>query len=352
MKVLIDGIIFRLKPTGGIARYWNEIFKRLAAGNGSGIEYAVTLPRGSESEIPEQFIKVERTVGALLTALRADVFNSTYYRQWPSMRRKVNVVTVYDWIDASLPLYHPNAGAGFLEKQRKAIKNAAHVVAISEDVKRRTMEFAGFPEERISVAAPAVGGDFTLPLPVEEEKEAFRRKYGISRPYLLHVGNRRNYKNFRTIIEAWISVSDKCGRDLVIAGGEPNLNDSELYAVSSRGLYDRVHFIHRPNDADLRLAYAAADAFVSASVMEGFGIPVIESMACGTLPIVSDIPIYREVAGDSALFVPWYDTAAWGEIMCMDFSRLRTTQDLVEASRRFSWDSAADVYSQVYSGVF
>ena len=115
--------------------------------------------------------------------------------------------------------------------------------------------------------------------------------------------------------------------------------------VSAR-LLNRIHFLPIVNDDVLRLAYAGADAMVHASLMEGFGIPVVEALASGTGLILSDIPVYREIAGSMAAFVDPVDPDAWGEAILRPVTVQSGWRDAVLS--RFSWAAAAAAHLDAY----
>jgi glycosyltransferase involved in cell wall biosynthesis len=125
------------------------------------------------------------------------------------------------------------------------------------------------------------------------------------------------------------------------------MTPEETEALAAGRLVERVHFIPQADDAELRLAYAGAVALVNASRMEGFGIPVIEALACGTGLILSDIPVYREIADPMAVFVPSTDVAAWAGALAAPVPvRSRWREDVL---RRFQWRDAARVHAQAYA---
>ncbi len=342
MRVLVDGAIFRRKPCGGIARYWEGVLSALALMRKT-VRLDVVLPPGAQ---PLPGIRC-RTAGrppAYWAAWRAELFHSTYYTSWPRMRCP-SVATVYDFIGLSFPHLQPN-GPGFAARQLQVLRQASAVVAISNATRALAQSMAGVEADRLFTAYPAVADVFAGAPPGAPEIRAFRRNLTGGAPYLLHVGLRGGYKNFRTVLEAFCRIAGKTDRHLVVAGGEAGLAEGGLREVSAAGAGKRIHVVRQVDDPWLRLAYAGADAKVQASLMEGFGIPVIEALACGTGLMLSDIPVYREIADGLAVFLPATDVDAWAEALLQPAA--------VPAGGRaavlqwYTWEAAARVHVAAY----
>ena len=345
MRVVVDGSVYGRNAEGGIARYWTEVMKAMTRLDSSlGLEVVVP-PRAHRPEGVS--CRTIGSLGAYASALRADLFHSTYYTRWPRLKCP-SVVTAYDFIDASFPLLRPN-GDGFVERQLDAIRRASGVIAISESTRALVMEWSGMDSSKIHVAYPAVAAPFAQPLPDAEEIRSFRAAQTGGAPYLLHVGARRNYKNFRTLLKAFCRSASHTDRHLLILGGKHPLAEDELDWVCSARLLNRVHMSSRVDDATLRLAYAGADAMVHASRMEGFGIPVIEALACGTGLILSDIPVYREIAEGRALFVEADDVEAWEEALKANIRIQPVWRD--EIVKQYAWEKAAQVHMDAYKSI-
>jgi glycosyltransferase involved in cell wall biosynthesis len=285
---------------------------------------------------------------AILARLRADLFHTAWYRMPPRLCRAPLVATFYDWIDEKLPFYKPNAG-DFPARQRRLAKACAGIVVISHDVARLTIEQTGFSPERMAVVPPAPSETFRAEPPSAEECSAFRRRVTGGAPYVLHVGTRNHYKNFTSVLHGFLAASRRTDRHLVVVGGEKALTDDEAFRIASAGCLERVHFLRRIADAELRVAYAAADAYVSASYMEGFGIPAVEALACGTLPLLSDTPVNREVAGSFAKFVPAADVDAWSELLSGELRPVAGSRQY--ALEKYSWEKSAQALLALYRGI-
>lgn len=343
IRVVIDGIVYGKSSSEGISRYWTEVLRAFERSD-IPVRCDLVVPQNVR---PLKEIRCHRegTIGAYWAAWRADLFHSTYYTRWPRLKCP-SVATAYDFIDASFPEYHPN-GAGFVERQYDVLRRAAAVIAISKSTRDLAVELAGIDTDRIFVAYPAVAEPFSLPPPGGDEIQRFRREHTGGAPYLVHVGRRRIYKNFLTILKAFVASARDTDRHLLVVGGPPDWTAEESEALDGGTAAARIHLIPKASDDFLRLAYAGADALVHASRMEGFGIPVIEALACGTSLILSDIPVYREIAEGMAVFVAPLDVEAWTQaIRTPQFVQPKWRE---EVRRRYAWEGAARMHRTAYA---
>lgn len=342
IRVCVDGTVFRQSPRGGIARYWSDLFKEFENSD-SGLRFDVVLPPGAIKPSHARSYRAG-SLTAYRAARQSDIFHSTYYTRWPRMRCP-QVVTVYDFIDAMFPMLRPH-NAEFVDKQRELIQNADAVVVISETTRQLTVEHTGVDPSKIFLAYPCVPLIFAAPVPSAEEGISFRNKHTGGAPYLLHVGYRQNYKNFRKILRAYCNIAAKTDRHLLVVGACHPPSDEEIDCMVSSHALHKIHFLPNVDDEVLRLAYAGADAMVHATLMEGFGIPLIEALASGTGLIISDIPVYREIAGSMATFVDPSDTEAWEEALLQPVSVQTEWRDAV--LKRFTPQACASAHLNAY----
>lgn len=345
MRVVVDGYVYGKRSSEGIARYWEETLKATLQLN-LPVRFDVVVP--PDASRPEGVpCRTHGSLSACWAAFRADVFHSTYYTRWPGMKCP-SVVTVYDFVDATFPEFNPN-GPGFVERQLEVLRRASAVIAISKATRNLAVEIAKIDPTRIFVAYPAVAEPFSKPFPEIAEVLKFRARMTGGAPYLLHVGKRRTYKNFRTILEAFCRSAHLTNRHLLILGRGKPLAEDEWKMATSQGVHNRIHFQPEVDDATMRLAYAGADAMVHASLMEGFGIPVIEALACGTGVILADIPVYREIAAGMATFVAPADVEAWAHAMAQPVSVDATWRK--EILCMYTWDNTARRHLDAYACV-
>ena len=220
---------------------------------------------------------------------------------------------------------------------RPAARRAFKILTVSEFSKREIMAWADLPASRVQVVYNGVGDAFTTSGPRRE-----------AAPYLLYVGNQRAHKNVDSLLKALASIRATIDIDLAITGSA-TAHTAEI--IAQLGLNDRVHFLGHLTDEDLAAAYRGATASVMPSQYEGFGLPVIESMACGTPVVCSNVTSLPEVAGDAAVLVdPTAEGIAAGLLNLLND---RSLQD--ELSRRgiaradtFTWEAAANKVRAVF----
>jgi glycosyltransferase involved in cell wall biosynthesis len=176
--------------------------------------------------------------------------------------------------------------------------------------------------------------------------EAVRRRYALQRPYVLAVGTLQSRKNHTGLIRAAARlIADGMDVDLVIPGAKGWLYDSIFRTVRDLGLEQRVRFLGFVPDADLPALYSGAEVAALVSLYEGFGLPVLEAMACGTPVVTSNVSSLPEVAGGAAVLVDPRDDDAIAAALarCITDSTLR--RDLAERAtshlQQFSWEHTA-----------
>lgn len=224
---------------------------------------------------------------------------------------------------------------------RGLVRRASVVIAVSRHTKDDIIETFGVDEARIRVVTPAVSGEFK---PRDESRiAAVRRKYGLPGRFILYLGTLEPRKNVEGLIRAF----DICGNDtdLVIAGGKGWMYDRIFKAAERSPKKGRIRFIGYVEEWDKPALYSAARAFVYPSFYEGFGMPALESMACGTPVIASHASSLGEVVGDAGLLVnpanPEEIAYAIDQILTDEalYEKLRARG--IEKSADFSWERGA-----------
>ena len=261
------------------------------------------------------------------------------------------VVTVHDLAYLRLPDRLPSARRRyFAALTRASVRRASRVLAVSESTKRDIIELLGVPAERIDVTPLAADPGFR---PVAgEELERFLGEQGIVRPFVLSVGTLEPRKNLPLLLRAFASIAGEVPHDLVLAGPEGWMTD-EIHETRRRlDLGDRLRFTGYVEADALPAWYSAADLFIYPSLYEGFGLPPLEAMACGTPVITSDVSSLPEVVGDAALTVPPTDETALAEVMRRVLANPALGADLrargLERAQRFSWERTAALTVAAY----
>ncbi len=373
-EVVID---WRCFQKGGIYRYFIEILPRIAKepdvtlsylGNASAVLSPPSIPDAHHLEritpkatwFPEGRIKrqlsqwrqkVDAAVWrAQLKQKKHAVFQSTHYSQAPHAGLP-EVVTIHDLIPELMPEH--TVGDVFDELRRDkalAIKRATYLLANSETTKRDLVKIYGVAENRVSVTPLGIDSTFFSLRSSPQEKATVREKFGLpSEPFLLYVGARLQYKNFINVLHALKHLSSHT----LVAAGHP-WNDEEKALMRSLGISKRVYLATNPTESELRTLYQMAGCFVYPSLYEGFGLPILEAMACGT-PVVGarggSIP---EVAGDAALFCDPLDPVSIAKA-CEQAYDPAVAQRCVERGKNrvasYSWDETASLTVASYRKV-
>jgi glycosyltransferase involved in cell wall biosynthesis len=232
-------------------------------------------------------------------------------------------------------------GSNALRKHR-AIMTAQSVICVSENTKKDLLEIVAIPEDRIKVIYH--GSDI-------DEKISYGRESVPRSPYYLYVGSRAKYKNFNGLLTAFkkaVSVSDELS--LCIVG--PEFRDEERALISALGLANNISHYGVVNDRHLAKIYRCSQALVYPSFYEGFGIPLLEAMSCGTAVIASNTSSIPEVVGDAGVL---FDPNAADDLadILISFSSNQTEREgLVTRGRAraalFSWDKTAEETLSVY----
>ena len=236
---------------------------------------------------------------------------------------------------------------------RASVQRAAQVIAVSNQTAADLQRFWGTPPDRISVVHNGVASRFTPRC--AEEQAAFRQRCGLPARYLLSLGTLEPRKNLEQLVRAfarWRTATATHDVKLVLAGAKGWRYTEIFRTVEALGLTEQVIFPgFIPEDA-LPDWYAAATAFVYPSLFEGFGLPVLEAMACGTPVVCSQAPGLSEVAGDAALTFPPRDEAALTAALEMVVNQQGVRQELAARGRmqaaRFTWRRSAEATLAIY----
>ncbi len=224
-------------------------------------------------------------------------------------------------------------------------RRVKRLITVSEFSKRRLLELAGVPESHVAVIPNGVDSRFH-PRSPDEIRRTLEKTNIKPRSYFLSVGSLEPRKNLPQLLKAWERCACCLPKDawLVIAGAEGR--DNIFRATSIQTIPPRVLFVGFVADEDLPALYSGAIALVYPSTYEGFGLPVLEAMAAGTVPIAADATALPEVVGDAGLLVDPFrvDEFAQAMIRIAEDSALRAqlSSRAVQRSRLFTWERAAD----------
>ena len=257
------------------------------------------------------------------------------------------VVTIHDLSFYLCPELLRPANRHYLQRMtRHTVERAAGVIAVSASTRSDLARVLGLPPERVTVIPNGVGEEMR---PVHDPAVLadWRGRRGLPERMILFLGTLEPRKNITTLLEAYALLRREAdfAHRLVIVGGKGWYYDRIYTVVERLGLREEVLFPGFVPQEELPLWYGAADLFVYPSLYEGFGLPPLEAMACGTPVVVADIPSLTEVVGDAALTVDPHDARALASAMSRvlgDPLLQRTLRErgLVRA-RRYSWRATA-----------
>jgi len=270
----------------------------------------------------------------------------------PLVHPKKVVTTCHDVAFLRLPQVYNWAALKYQEFAIKsAVRHAAKIIAVSEFTKQELMEFFRISPDRIAVVHNGYDSD-RYKLTGEEEIAGVLAKYNLSRPYLLYAGRLEVKKNTPGLIQAF-NILKKSSKFLVqnsplklVLVGQPGVGFEKVTkAIVENNLSDEVVMPGWIGKQDLPALMAGASAFVFPSFYEGFGIPVLEAMACGTPVVASGIPALREVAGEAAYLVDPYSPENIAEGISRVLTDDHLREDLkirgLDRARGFSWARCA-----------
>jgi glycosyltransferase involved in cell wall biosynthesis len=271
----------------------------------------------------------------------------------PFRRNFKSVITVHDLAFLFYPNFLTKESARYYGQIDQAVRDSDHIIAVSKSTKRDIIHCLGVPEDKITVIYEAAHPIYR-PLDDERLLHQMREKYHLPDDFILFVSTIEPRKNVPTLLRAYRQLLDcyKRSEALVLAGARGWLSDEVLAVVEELGLEDDTLFLGRVPGEDLLYLYNAARLLVHPAVYEGFGLPPLEAMACGTPVVVSNVSSLPEVVGDAALLVDPENVSE----LTVAIWRLLTDEDLradmrekgLKRAARFSWNKAARETLAVY----
>lgn len=281
----------------------------------------------------------------LVRRLGIDVLHSPHYTM-PVAKPCRSVVTFCDMTYQLMPELHRRWHRRFFPAMmRWSAHHADRLIAISESTRHDVIRLLGVAADRI-VAIPLAGSPAFRVLPAAEVAAVCQRRGLVPGQYLCYVGVLEPRKNVPTLIDAYARIAGAFpGVSLAIVGRNGWEYEDIFRRVTEHGLGDRVRFLgHVPQD-DLVALYNGARAFVYPSRYEGFGLPILEAMQCGTPVVTTTASSMPEVAGEAALLVEPTDVAALADAIARLLSDDTVARDLsargIARAATFSWERCA-----------
>lgn len=285
---------------------------------------------------------------------RLDIFHSPDF-VLPPVARAVKVLTIHDLSFLRVPeCADPRLRWYLGQVVPRSVRRADFLLADSESTRCDLIELLGVPPDRVRVIYGGVDARFT-PVQDADALQRVRDTYAGGRPFILAVGTLEPRKNYPTLIRAFAQVRQAAGlpHALVIVGRKGWVYEPIFAAVDELGLHDDVRFPGFVPDEALPALYSAADMLVTPSFYEGFGLPALEAMACGTPVIVSDVSSLPEVVGDAGVRIDPRDVEGLAHAMArvVQDSALRSALQAagLARARQFTWEDAARELLAVYA---
>lgn len=360
---------------GGIGRYTRELVRAVVS-QGDDLEYCLfsarppdqlpvpdPVPQGSHvrycpAPLSDRWLyrlwyRLRLPLPVQTFTGRLDLFHSPDFVLPPVFGDVPTLLTVHDLSFVHYPETFTPPLVNYLNRVVPwSVRRATHVLADSRATKDDLQAIWDVPPDKVTVLYSGVGRSFE-PVTGDAALAAVRRRYGLGdAPYLLSVSTLQPRKNYRMLIRAFRPVAAHHPHRLVIAGGKGWLFEDVLAEVQRQGLEERVHFAGFVDDADLPALYSGADLFVFPSLYEGFGLTLLEAMACGVPVLTSTASSLPEVAGEAAVHLSPHDEEAWATAMSRLLADEQRRAQLVAAGfarvEQFTWDRAAHRLRHLY----
>lgn len=351
---------------GGIGTYTRNLlqeFQHLA----NGLEIQAIVRQGDSASVREfcpDVTVVDEPIYTLREQLliarasrHCDLLHVPHFNA-PLLHRGPLIVSIMDVIHLSSSAYRRNLSTFFYAwpMLNAVARKADHIVTVSNYSKNEIVRTLGISESKITVIPCGVSKEFCGHSTLSSSCDA-ARILGIQFPYLLYVGNLKPHKNVGTLLRAFAHLCNARGlrHSLLIVGDDARWRSSLVEECVRLGIRDSTIFVPRVSQSLLPLIYASADLVVMPSTVEGFGLPVLEAMACGTPVVAAFAASLPEVAGDAALY---FDPAS-PEELAIQIECILQSRDLQSSLRykgmqrasQFTWRQSAQHHIALYNRV-
>jgi len=368
MDLIVDGIIYQYQNNGGISRIFDNILPLMCELDPN-LEVKLFNARGLARRVPQhvnisQFFlfnwdrsfrpwRLRRKVyskfhGFILKSAigdsRGKTWFSTYYSIPPFNWEGYQITCVYDFIHEIYPSMLLDS-ANVIRMKKKAIMKADAVICISHSTVIDLVNYYPLPESKIFVAE--LGCDHIFK---QREKEEIRNK--IDKPFILYVGERYYYKNFSRLLSAYTQWKERLNIKLLVVG--PVWSSEEENFIKNNNLSHQILSMQGINDDQLCDLYNQALVFIYPSLYEGFGLPVLEALACGcpivaskipsTIEVAKELPFYFESSDETGLINALNHAINDGK----DVERIRQG---ISIASQYSWDRTASKVLEVFKTV-
>lgn len=367
MKILVDGIIYSLQSNGGISRLYREVLPRICEQHDT-VEISMYVAKPYRQILPQHerikhvhLLRRDLRPARLFQAIRPQVdqfilsmigdhsglWFSTYHTL-PPFRPRAIIMPVYDLVYERYRMMFNLKGEERLRQQiKRSITEADLVACISQTTANDVIQMYGISPAKIKIIPLA-----SSPFFKKVQPDDILSLLPTPKPFLLYVGGRLKHKNFSEFINAYACWTSRKTVDLIVVGDR--WTSQEKQRLGELNVANQVHLLTGVDDDLLRDLYHQAVAFVYPSLWEGFGIPLLEAMACGCPIISSDIPSSREVAQDYPTYFELGHVESLHAAMDHVLSEMNTMTLAAKADKilsQYSWDTTANKLLEVFREV-
>lgn len=271
----------------------------------------------------------------------------------PPIRARHSVITIHDFSCFQYPQWHPAERVRQMENQLwKSAERADRIITVSESIRKEAIEKYGLPAGKVTVIPNGVNHDLFQPAS-QPARDVLLRKYDLPREFVLFVGAVEPRKNLKGLIEAYSALPESLKRKFpLIFAGSCGWNNEEIIGLMQKG---RIRFLGYLPENDLSTLYSCATLLVYPSWYEGFGLPVLEAMACGCPVLASTDAALRELSDNSACHVQPGDIAAMSNALreLLEDENRRRELSLAGLARAqaFDWDKSAMRHLRLFGEV-
>ena len=366
MRIGIDARLVYYSRAG-IGQYILRIVQALSEIDVSGHQFILLQSRKDHTRLdghasfgrvslwtPSHHRLEQLTLRLEISRLHLDLLHSPDFIP-PFRWRGRSVITVMDLAFLRFPQLLTDESRRYYSQVSRAVTRADAILAISQSTKNDLVTLLNAPAGKITVTHLAAD-PACRPVTEPARLEAVRHTYGLPAGYLLFVGTLEPRKDLPTLLRAFASLGPAAQDVCLAVAGRPGWLYEQVYDLAeSPRLGDRVRFLGGVPAADLPALYSGARLFVLPSLYEGFGMPVLEAMACGAPVVCANTSSLPEIAGDAALLFPPGDEVALAQAMTAvlldgDLRRQLAERGFARAAR-FSWETTARQTLAVYAGL-
>ncbi len=290
-----------------------------------------------------------------ISRLGLDVLHSPDFIP-PFRRNCKSVITIHDLAFLLYPHFLTKESARYYGQIDQAWRNTDHIIAVSEATKQDSIKLLGVPENKITVIYEAANPIYK-PMPTQKAVQQVKQTFKIDQDFLLFVSTIEPRKHLPGLLQAYRRLRDEYKREelLVLVGGNGWLWEEVYQTVDRLDLRKHVLFLGHIPSEQLVYLYNAARLLVHPAFYEGFGLPPLEAMSCGTPVIVSNTSAFPEVVGDAGLMINPHDidglTVALWRVLTEDGLCQQLSEKGLKQAKQFSWERAALETLSVYEKV-